>query len=41
MAVPYTLGLAGMAVLYGRRHHLRSLVRVDLGHTIRDAAPAR
>ncbi|MFC5824457.1 MFS transporter [Nonomuraea insulae] len=42
VSVPYVLGavccLAGMAVLYLRRHHLRSLVRVDAGHTMRDVA---
>ncbi|MBB4942377.1 hypothetical protein FHR32_006763 [Streptosporangium album] len=35
--MPYFLGasccLAGMAVLYGRRHHVRSLERVDADHT--------
>lgn len=40
-ALPYLLGalccLAGMAVLYGRRHHMRSLERVDAGHAFRDA----
>ncbi|SFI92421.1 Predicted arabinose efflux permease, MFS family [Streptosporangium canum] len=39
-ALPYLLGalccLAGMAVLYGRRHHMRSLERVD-AHAFRDA----
>ncbi|MEV8638392.1 MFS transporter [Streptosporangium sp. NPDC051023] len=43
-AVPYCLGaaccLAGMAVLYGRRHHMRSLERVDVGHTLQDASVA-
>jgi predicted MFS family arabinose efflux permease len=37
-AVPYYVGaaccLAGMAVLYGRRHHLRALERVDAGHAL-------
>ncbi|MFI6799318.1 MFS transporter [Streptosporangium canum] len=40
-ALPYLLGalccLAGMAVLYGRRHHMRSLERVDAGHAFQDA----
>ncbi|MFD8527487.1 MFS transporter [Streptosporangium canum] len=40
-ALPYLLGalccLAGMAVLYGRRRHMRSLERVDAGHAFRDA----
>ncbi|MEW9554296.1 MFS transporter [Nonomuraea sp. NPDC050783] len=46
-AVPYTVGaiccFAGMGVLYLRRHHLRSLDRVDAGHHLRDAeaVPAR
>ncbi|SEG90752.1 Predicted arabinose efflux permease, MFS family [Nonomuraea solani] len=43
VAVPYALGavccLIGMAILYTRRHHLRSLSRVDAGHTLRDAEP--
>ncbi|WP_052422893.1 MFS transporter [Nonomuraea candida] len=42
VAVPYALGalccVAGMAVLYTRRHHLRGLSRVDAGHTTHDAA---
>ncbi|WP_336211598.1 MFS transporter [Nonomuraea sp. LPB2021202275-12-8] len=42
-AVPYALGalccLAGMAILYVRRHHLRSLARVDADHTFHDAEP--
>ncbi|MEV7011633.1 MFS transporter [Streptosporangium sp. NPDC051022] len=41
-AVPYCLGalccLAGMAVLYGRRHHMRSLERVDVDHALQDAS---
>ncbi|MEU0565361.1 MFS transporter [Nonomuraea sp. NPDC005983] len=44
VAVPYVVGAAccviGMGVLYGRRHHLRSLSRVDLDHTLADAAAA-
>ncbi|WP_133061500.1 MFS transporter [Streptosporangium minutum] len=40
-ALPYLLGalccLAGMAVLYGRRHHMRSLERVDADHAFQDA----
>ncbi|NUR83048.1 MAG: MFS transporter [Nonomuraea sp.] len=45
-SVPYYLGavccLIGMAILYGRRHHLRSLSRVDIDHTFQDVpAPAR
>ncbi|GAA2856834.1 MFS transporter [Nonomuraea rubra] len=44
VAVPYVLGalccVAGMAVLYTRRHHLRALSRVDAGHTAHDAAEA-
>ncbi|MDR8412241.1 MFS transporter [Nonomuraea sp. 3-1Str] len=44
VAVPYVLGAvccaAGMTVLYTRRHHLRSLARVDLDHTVHDVAPA-
>ncbi|MER5318341.1 MFS transporter [Streptosporangium roseum] len=43
-ALPYLLGalccLAGMAVLYGRRHHMRSLERVDAGHAFQDAPVA-
>ncbi|ACZ88849.1 MFS transporter [Streptosporangium roseum] len=43
-ALPYVLGalccLAGMAVLYGRRHHMRSLERVDADHAFRDAPVA-
>jgi MFS family permease len=42
VAVPYVLGalccVAGMAILYTRRHHLRALSRVDAGHTMRDTA---
>lgn len=42
VSVPYVLGavccLAGMAVLYLRRHHLRSLVRVDADHAMHDVA---
>jgi hypothetical protein len=30
--------VAGMAILYTRRHHLRALSRVDAGHTMRDTA---
>ncbi|MEV4549904.1 MFS transporter [Nonomuraea wenchangensis] len=47
VAVPYVLGavccFVGMMVLYLRRHHLRTLVRVDADHTRQDvvAAPAR
>ncbi|MEU6795413.1 MFS transporter [Nonomuraea wenchangensis] len=47
VAVPYVLGavccFVGMTVLYLRRHHLRTLVRVDAGHLRQDlaAAPAR
>ncbi|MEV4170356.1 MFS transporter [Nonomuraea sp. NPDC049709] len=44
VAVPYVLGAVccaiGMAILYTRRHHLRSLARVDAGHTMHDTAPA-
>ncbi|GAA2314472.1 MFS transporter [Nonomuraea roseoviolacea subsp. roseoviolacea] len=44
VTVPYAVGAAccvvGMAVLYARRHHLRSLARVDLDHGVHDAAPA-
>ncbi|MEV0385077.1 MFS transporter [Nonomuraea sp. NPDC050643] len=44
LAVPYALGAAccgaGMLVLHTRRHHLRSLARVDAGHTLHDAEPA-
>lgn len=44
VAVPYVLGalccVAGMAVLYTRRHHLRALSRVDADHTAHDAAEA-
>ncbi|GAA4631290.1 hypothetical protein GCM10023196_060140 [Actinoallomurus vinaceus] len=29
--------LAGMAVLYARRHHLRTLDRADIDHTFQDA----
>ncbi|MEU7894966.1 hypothetical protein AB0B45_19175 [Nonomuraea sp. NPDC049152] len=40
VAVPYTVGaiccLAGIAILYGRRHHLRSLARVDVDHTFQE-----
>jgi MFS transporter, ACDE family, multidrug resistance protein len=40
-ALPYYAGalccLAGMAVLYTRRHHLRTLDRVDIDHTFQDA----
>ncbi|MFD1931886.1 hypothetical protein ACFSKW_10395 [Nonomuraea mangrovi] len=36
----YTLGavccLAGIAVLYARRHHLRPLARVDMDHTFQE-----
>ncbi|GAA3103747.1 MFS transporter [Streptosporangium carneum] len=43
-AVPYYLGaaccLAGMAVLYGRRGHMRSLERVDVDHTFQGASVA-
>ncbi|MFG6197453.1 MFS transporter [Nonomuraea sp. JJY05] len=42
VAVPYALGaaccLAGMAILYVRRHHLRVLTRVDADHALQDAA---
>ncbi|MDP9867245.1 MULTISPECIES: MFS transporter [Streptosporangium] len=42
--LPYFLGalccLAGMAVLYGRRHHMRSLERVDAGHALQEAPAA-
>ncbi|MFI6735682.1 MFS transporter [Nonomuraea sp. NPDC050451] len=42
VAVPYALGaaccLVGMAILYVRRHHLRVLARVDVDHTLQDAA---
>ncbi|MEV0200619.1 hypothetical protein [Nonomuraea sp. NPDC050691] len=31
---------AFVAMLYVRRHHLRSLARVDLDHGLHDAAPA-
>ncbi|MER7364992.1 MFS transporter [Nonomuraea wenchangensis] len=47
VAVPYVLGavccFVGMMVLYLRRHHLRTLVRVDADHARQDvvAAPAR
>ncbi|MEU6724355.1 MFS transporter [Nonomuraea wenchangensis] len=47
VAVPYVLGavccFVGMTVLYLRRHHLRTLVRVDADHLRQDlaAAPAR
>jgi MFS family permease len=47
VAVPYVLGavccFVGMMILYLRRHHLRTLVRVDADHTRQDlaAAPAR
>ncbi|GAA4065765.1 MFS transporter [Nonomuraea soli] len=38
VAVPYLLGavccLAGMTILYGRRHHLRGLRRVDVQHAV-------
>ncbi|WP_375110122.1 hypothetical protein [Nonomuraea sp. MTCD27] len=44
VAVPYALGAVccaiGMAILYTRRHHLRSLARVDAGHATHDTAPA-
>ncbi|MFG1701120.1 MFS transporter [Nonomuraea sp. NPDC049309] len=44
VAVPYAVGAAccliGMAVLYLRRHHLRSLIEIDAGHGVRDAATA-
>ncbi|UBU09914.1 MFS transporter [Nonomuraea gerenzanensis] len=44
VAVPYVLGalccVAGMAILYTRRHHLRALSRVDADHTAHDAAEA-
>ncbi|MEV0150952.1 MULTISPECIES: hypothetical protein [unclassified Nonomuraea] len=44
VTVPYVLGAlccaAGMTVLYARRHHLRSLTRVDLGHTVHEVATA-
>lgn len=40
-AVPYFLGafccLVGMAVLYGRRHHMRTLERVDADHAAHGA----
>ncbi|MFI6599736.1 MFS transporter [Nonomuraea sp. NPDC050536] len=44
-ALPYYVGAlccaVGMAILYGRRHHLRSLARVDIDHAFQDApAPA-
>ncbi len=42
--MPYCLGaaccLAGMAVLYGRRDHMRGLERVDADHTFQDASVA-
>ncbi|MEZ7130927.1 MFS transporter [Nonomuraea sp. AD125B] len=47
VAVPYVLGavccFVGMMILYLRRHHLRTLVRIDADHTRQDlaAAPAR
>ncbi|WP_344485349.1 MFS transporter [Nonomuraea monospora] len=41
IAVPYVVGalccVVGMAILYTRRHHLRSLSRVDADHTAHDA----
>ncbi|MGW5158517.1 MFS transporter [Nonomuraea wenchangensis] len=44
VAVPYVLGavccFVGMTVLYLRRHHLRTLVRVDADHTRQDLAAA-
>lgn len=45
-ALPYYVGAlccaVGMAILYGRRHHLRVLSRVDIDHAFQDApAPAR
>ncbi|WP_214327388.1 MFS transporter [Nonomuraea sediminis] len=45
-ALPYYVGAlccaVGMAILYGRRHHLRVLARVDIDHAFQDApAPAR
>ncbi|MEU4724513.1 MFS transporter [Nonomuraea dietziae] len=40
IALPYVVGavccLVGMAILYGRRHHLRSLARVDVDHTFQE-----
>ncbi|MEU4546081.1 MFS transporter [Nonomuraea dietziae] len=40
IALPYVVGavccLVGMALLYGRRHHLRSLARVDVDHTFQE-----
>ncbi|WP_327091683.1 MFS transporter [Nonomuraea sp. NBC_01738] len=43
-ALPYWVGaaccLVGMAFLYGRRHHLSALSRVDLDHTLEDAVVA-
>ncbi|WP_433238996.1 hypothetical protein ACQPYK_31835 [Streptosporangium sp. CA-135522] len=42
--MPYFLGafccLAGMAALYGSRHHMRSLERVDADHAFPDAPVA-
>ncbi|MGR6917007.1 MFS transporter [[Actinomadura] parvosata] len=44
VAVPYVLGAlccaAGMIILYARRHHLRSLSRVDADHVVHDTAQA-
>ncbi|QYC43101.1 Multidrug efflux protein YfmO [Nonomuraea coxensis DSM 45129] len=44
VAVPYVLGavccFVGMMILYLRRHHLRTLARVDADHARHDAAAA-
>lgn len=36
--MPYVVGtlccLIGMGILYGRRHHLTSLARVDVDHRV-------
>ncbi|AQZ70134.1 MFS transporter [[Actinomadura] parvosata subsp. kistnae] len=44
VAVPYVLGAlccaVGMIILYARRHHLRSLSRVDADHVVHDTAQA-
>ncbi|MFI6299879.1 MFS transporter [Nonomuraea sp. NPDC050790] len=44
IAVPYVVGaaccLVGMAILYGRRHHLTALRRVDTDHALEDAVVA-
>ncbi|WP_285708850.1 hypothetical protein [Microtetraspora sp. NBRC 16547] len=43
--MPYYVGaaccVAGIAILFARRHHLAVLDHVDVDHTFQDASPAQ